>query len=206
MPSPSARRRAGRTKERILEVALGLFNARGTPAVSTNRIARALGMSPGNLYYHFRNKEEIIRSLLERLSREWEPLYTLPATRQPALNEVDGVLRGHLYTLRRYRFIFREITALTRRHPGLRVQFDRERSRGHKRFVHLINGLVRSGIMRMPDGRNEVTTLADTCLMMAAFWLLFVELGNGHVSDRKIEEGVNTLRLILRPYMTGANR
>ena len=54
------------THDRILDTALRLFNQSGTAAVSTNHIAAALGMSPGNLYYHFRNKEAIIRDLFEQ--------------------------------------------------------------------------------------------------------------------------------------------
>ena len=55
------------TRKRILETALRLFNEFGTAAVSTNRIAAEAGISPGNLYYHYRNKEEIIRGLVEDL-------------------------------------------------------------------------------------------------------------------------------------------
>ncbi|MFN8512060.1 MAG: helix-turn-helix domain-containing protein [Chloroflexia bacterium] len=59
------------TRERILDAALGLFNERGTAVVSTNHIAAACGISPGNLYYHFRNKEEIIRALFDRMFVMW---------------------------------------------------------------------------------------------------------------------------------------
>ena len=52
------------TKEAIVITAIELFNEKGTAAVSTNRIAEAMGISPGNLYYHFRNKEEIIHGSL----------------------------------------------------------------------------------------------------------------------------------------------
>src|SRR5215210_4307966 len=55
----------GSTKERVLGAALRLFNEKGTAAVSTNHIAEAAGISPGNLYYHYRNKEEIIAGLWE---------------------------------------------------------------------------------------------------------------------------------------------
>ncbi len=41
------------TKQAILTTAIDLFNDKGTAAVSTNHIAEAMGISPGNLYYHF---------------------------------------------------------------------------------------------------------------------------------------------------------
>ena len=77
-----------KTRERILDTALGLFNAEGTAAVSTNHIADALGISPGNLYYHFRNKEEIIRALCERLFDRWDALFALPHDRAPTLGDL----------------------------------------------------------------------------------------------------------------------
>jgi AcrR family transcriptional regulator len=51
------------TRARITQAALRFFNEQGTAAVSTNHMADALGISPGNLYYHFRNKAEISRAL-----------------------------------------------------------------------------------------------------------------------------------------------
>ena len=66
------------TREKILDTALTLFNNEGTSAVSTNHIAEAAGISPGNLYYHFRNKEEIIRGLFERLFAANDKAFNLP--------------------------------------------------------------------------------------------------------------------------------
>ncbi|MBI0377462.1 TetR/AcrR family transcriptional regulator, partial [Streptomyces albiflaviniger] len=57
-------------RERIVLEGLRLFNEDGFDAVSTNHISKKLGISPGNLYYHFRNKEEIAFELYSRMTDE----------------------------------------------------------------------------------------------------------------------------------------
>jgi AcrR family transcriptional regulator len=55
-----------RTAERILAAALDLFNRRGEPNVSTTLISAELNISPGNLYYHYPAKEELVNALMSR--------------------------------------------------------------------------------------------------------------------------------------------
>jgi len=57
---------ASGTRDRILEASLVLFNEHGIAAVSTHRIAAELGISPGNLHYHFKSKEQILSWLFRR--------------------------------------------------------------------------------------------------------------------------------------------
>jgi len=64
-----AKKAPRRTAERILEVTLALFNRFGEPNVSTTLISAELGISPGNLYYHYPAKDELINSLLERYEK-----------------------------------------------------------------------------------------------------------------------------------------
>ena len=66
------------TKERILNTSLALFNREGERNVTTNHIAEALGISPGNLYYHFRNKGTIVAALFERYSQNLLALLEAP--------------------------------------------------------------------------------------------------------------------------------
>ena len=54
-----------KTKDKIIHCALKLFNEQGERQITTNHIAADLGISPGNLYYHFSNKQEIIRSIFQ---------------------------------------------------------------------------------------------------------------------------------------------
>ena len=83
-------------KERVVEAAIRLFNERGTAAVSTNHIADGAGISPGNLYYHFRNKEEIIRAIFGRMIAAWEAMAEVPQDRAPTSDRSAGNARRDL--------------------------------------------------------------------------------------------------------------
>jgi len=98
-----------RTRERILETALALFNRDGEPHVTTADIADELNISPGNLYYHFRNKDEIIGLLFGELDASLAPLLAGPSSRDADVE--DFWLFMHLLFERvwEYRFFFRDL-------------------------------------------------------------------------------------------------
>ena len=117
------------THDRILDTALRLFNQSGTAAVSTNHIAAALGMSPGNLYYHFRNKEAIIRALFEQQFAHWDAIYSLPNDRMPTLDDLQRLVDNTFPISWNYRFIYRELIALLRRDDELNRRWVEVRAR-----------------------------------------------------------------------------
>ena len=63
-----------RTAQRILETTLGLFNRFGEPNVSTTLISSELSISPGNLYYHFPAKDELVNALFDAFQQKLHPL------------------------------------------------------------------------------------------------------------------------------------
>ena len=97
-----------KTKDRIIHAAIELFNQRGEQNVTTNHIAADLGMSPGNLYYHFRNKEDIIQAIFELYAQELETLFALKEEPSPesigSLQTSLTYLERILYLIWRYRF------------------------------------------------------------------------------------------------------
>ena len=101
-----------RTRERILALALRLFNELGEPNVTTSSISDEMNISPGNLYYHFRNKDDIINALFEQFEREIDELLDTPS--REGIGFEDAWLFLHLLfeSIWRYRFLYRDLNDL----------------------------------------------------------------------------------------------
>ena len=61
---------ARKTRDKVLEASLELFNARGVRSVTTAEIARTVGINEGNLYYYFQKKEQLVTALFVAFEAE----------------------------------------------------------------------------------------------------------------------------------------
>jgi AcrR family transcriptional regulator len=196
------------TRDRILETALRLFNQSGTAAVSTNHIADALGISPGNLYYHFRNKEAIIRALFEQQFAHWDAMYSLPYPdegrgddRLPTLVDLRQLVEGTFVIGWDYRFIYRELIALLRRDDELNRRWVAVRARGFAGFRELFGVFVAAGVLRSPGEPDVVTRLAELCWLISEFWLASVEVSGQTVDAAQMAHGVALMSQVLEPFI-----
>lgn len=188
------------TRERILDAALVLFNEQGTAAASTNHIAAACGVSPGNLYYHFRNKEEIIRALFDRMFALWGES-SLPGDRLPALTDLHAIVRSAFALLGEYRFIYRELVALTRRDEYLRHRWAALRERGFAGVLALLDSFAAAGVLRRSDDPEEVTRLVELIWLVSEFWPASVEMSGLPLDDAQMDHGVALMLQVLQPYV-----
>lgn len=190
-----------KTRERILATALQLFNEAGTATVSTNHIAAALGISPGNLYYHFRNKEEIIRALFEQQFAGWDAIYSLPDDRMPTLVDLQQLVHATFVMGWEYRFIYRELIALLRRDEQLQQRWVAIRARGFSGFHDLVDLFVAAGVLRAPDDPAVVTRLAELCWLISEFWLASIEVSGESVDAAQMARGVALMLQVLDPFI-----
>jgi AcrR family transcriptional regulator len=190
-----------KTKARILDAALALFNQQGTAAVSTNHIAEAAGISPGNLYYHYHNKEEIIRAIFERLFAEWDVAFDLPVDRMPTLEDVQGLVKTNFTIMSTYRFIYREIIALLQQDETLRERYIVVRQRGYEGFRQIVAALAQTGVLIGLSDPDRVERLADLCWLISEFWIPTLEVSGAAVDELQLQRGTDLMLYALQPYL-----
>ncbi len=189
------------TKSRILDAALALFNARGTGTVTTNHIAEALGMSPGNLYYHFRNKAEIIRALFARIAAEWDANYAIPPGTMPSIKLMENMLAGNFEIQARYCFYFYDLTLLLNADPELATAYRANRASGIENTKVLISMFIEAGVL-MPLGPDEaLDDLTQLLWLVGDFWLVFKSTGGAEFTTADMEQGVRLFRRLLTPHL-----
>lgn len=193
-----------KTREKIINTAVQLFNEQGTRAVSTNHVATAIGISPGNLYYHFRNKEDIIRAIFEQMDAYGLERYRIILHKYPpgsieAMEQTFIMIQEFNW---RYRFFKRELTALIMNDPLLKESFHST----NKQMLEIIRytidcGIANGSIKAMNDTKKE--SFADAIWLVALFWLNYLEVSNDEVNESTLRRGNDVLRTVLQPYLTG---
>lgn len=192
------------TKERILVAAVTLFNLHGAGKISTNHIAAEAGMSPGNLYYHFKNKEEIIRAILEKMHAQWTPVWEAPEVGRATLEELRNRLLINFQMQWDYRFFYREALALLQADEELR-QRHTSLMEGRMREQEAFAGaFVRDGALCLTIGQSQIRHLLTACWIVVNNWLSFLEMNGTEVTALQFGEGVELVWSMLAPFLAGS--
>ena len=151
-------------RELILAAALKLFNAQGSHKVSTNHIARAMGISSGNLYYHFENKEHIIRELLARLIEGFDSLVGARGEVKSGPDFIVQTISATSQLIYAYRFIYIELAALLARDEMFKSMYHDIKARRTQEFVALFD------LSAQMQGRRQIVTPEERDAMIFIMW------------------------------------
>lgn len=159
-----------RTAERILEVTLELFNRFGEPNVSTTLISAELNISPGNLYYHYPAKDELINSLFDRYEKSLgELLHAADNVR----NVEDAWLFFHMLfeLIWQYRFLYRDLNDLLSKNRRLETHFQFVLKNKGSAVQSVLAGLARGGAMKIEP--RDMEPVATAMVVVLTYWLSY---------------------------------
>lgn len=178
------------------------MNEEGAEAASTTRIAADLGISPGNLYYHFKNREEIVRVLFDGLEAEF---------RAVLIEDVDPPIspaRFAAFYLRsfdlawRYRFFFGDLLGLLRRDDILAARYRALQDWAVDELEQLAGQFVKDGSMRRPRGQHALRSIALNTWLIWMSWIRFLQISGKQAIERNdMVAGVVQLVDVLAPYL-----
>jgi AcrR family transcriptional regulator len=159
-----------KTVERILETTLDLFNRFGEPNVAPSLIASTLGMSPGNLYYHFPSKAELINALFDRYTQKINHIL-------PAANEVQGVEDAWFFMhtlfeyIWEYRFLYRDLNDLLSKNRQLEKQTQTLIQQKNTALQAMLAGLRRHSILQAENA--DIQNIATCMVALMTYWLSY---------------------------------
>jgi AcrR family transcriptional regulator len=205
-PNPKKPRR---TAERILDVSLELFNRFGEPNVSTTVISAELKISPGNLYYHYPAKDELINALYARYDRA---LAELLGAADNVRNVEDAWLFFHMLfeTIWAYRFLYRDLNDLLSKNRKLETQFQQVLKAKGRAVQSVLGGLARGNAVKI-DAR-EAEPVATAMVVVLTYWLSYEYVRDPRkalepeTAGPALSRGAYHVLSLLMPYIDPAAR
>jgi AcrR family transcriptional regulator len=198
--------RTQRTRERILAVSLALFNGRGEAHVTTGMIADELNISPGNLYYHFRNKDQIVERLFDRFEERISIDPPGPGGGAAAIEDLWLYLHLMFEAIWDYRFLYRNLDDIVGRNRRLREHFNRIVDAKLAAVEALCRGLVEAGHMRATGA--EIRALAVNVLVVSSYWLNFraIRAAGAGAAPGDSGSGAFQVMSLVAPFLAGEAR
>ncbi len=194
-----------KTRDRILHTSLALFNEEGEADTTTIDIANELDISPGNLYSHFKGKDQIIAELFEQY--EHAISHTLTAPIEGPLAGEHGSVEDNWYYLYvvmeemfQYRFLYHNLDNILQRYPDIKRRFKRLMQLKRAALYSICQALLQQDII---DAREQqLPGLVDNMTLGLTFWFNYEDLVHDerppHVT---IHQGVMQLLAMVAPYL-----
>jgi len=197
-----------KTKDKIILASLDLFNDRGERNVTTNHIAAELNMSPGNLYYHFRNKSDIIYEIFVQYELLVDHYLQIPEDQPLTLNHLVGYLEAVFEGLWAYRFFHRDLEFLLGSDKRLRKDYRAFTFRCLNAIKKILQGLQKGldGVLVELDDEH-LESMSLNVWLAVTNWMAYLKTAhagdeNEAIDKDMLKQGIYQVLSFTVPYLT----
>ena len=191
-----------KTYDRIIQESLKLFNEQGERSITTNHIAAHLGISPGNLYYHFRNKEEIVYQIFLMYREFINQRLAVPENREMTVDDLVNYLDTAFLAMWQFRFMFYDLPGMLARSPQLQSEYHQFVNTELKGILgEHFREFIRLGLLKMDE--EDIEPVSINIWLVVKFWFAFEQTSRpkSPITEASGHRGVRQVMALLKPYV-----
>ncbi|PID43554.1 MAG: TetR family transcriptional regulator [Proteobacteria bacterium] len=194
-----------KTRERIVVTSLALFNEFGEPNVTTLQIADEMDISPGNLYYHYKNKTEILNELYARFDKQMQEILDAPPPVDISIDDQWLFLHLLFETIAQYRFIYQDLVNVMARHPKIANRFKKLMNKKFKASMTILSSLASQNLLNASE--DEITALCHNIVLTITYWISYdIVFNKASGEDINLGRGIYQVMALVAPYLIDDRR
>lgn len=186
----------------IVYAALELFNQHGERNITTNHIADHIEISPGNLYYHFRNKQEIVREIFALYSAELLERFTPIQGSQESLTMLKSYLDSIFTLMWKYRFFYANLPEILSRDEQLHEQYIDVQEKLQANLIAIMQEFVSLKLLDVNE--QQLKSLVCTLHLIACSWLAYQSAmaSKTSITEQMVKQGMLQMLNVVKPVAT----
>ncbi|HBC3992531.1 TPA: TetR/AcrR family transcriptional regulator [Vibrio parahaemolyticus] len=191
-----------KTRDKIVYAALELFNQHGERNITTNHIADHIEISPGNLYYHFRNKQEIVREIFALYSAELLERFTPIQGSQESLTMLKSYLDSIFTLMWKYRFFYANLPEILSRDEQLHKQYIDVQEKLQANLIAIMQEFVSLKLLDVNE--QQLKSLVCTLHLIACSWLAYQSAmaSKTSITEQMVKQGMLQMLNVVKPVAT----
>ncbi|EIU6807529.1 TetR/AcrR family transcriptional regulator [Vibrio parahaemolyticus] len=191
-----------KTRDKIVYAALELFNQHGERNITTNHIADHIEISPGNLYYHFRNKQEIVREIFALYSAELLERFTPIQGSQESLTMLKSYLDSIFTLMWKYRFFYANLPEILSRDVQLHEQYIDVQEKLQANLIAIMQEFVSLKLLDVNE--QQLKSLVCTLHLIACSWLAYQSAmaSKTSITEQMVKQGMLQMLNVVKPVAT----
>ncbi|OIQ24181.1 TetR/AcrR family transcriptional regulator [uncultured Vibrio sp.] len=191
-----------KTRDKIVHAALELFNEHGERNITTNHIAAHIEISPGNLYYHFRNKQEIVHDIFTLYSEELLERFTPIQGQQESLVMLKHYLDSIFTLMWKYRFFYANLPEILQRDTKLHDDYIQVQDKLQNNLINIMKAFVELDLLVVDE--VEMKPLVTTLHLIASSWLGYQSAmsPNAKITEQVVLQGMLQMIAVVKPKAT----
>ena len=195
-----------KTRDKITLAALELFNEHGERNITTNHIAAHIDISPGNLYYHFRNKQEIVRDIFDGYLAELLERFPPVKEREDSLVILKRYLDSVFTLMWKYRFFYANLPEILHRDPILRERYLSVQDKLQVNLQSIFRAFIDLKLIDIDEA--DIKPVITSMHLVVTSWLGYQSAmtPDAEITEAVVHQGMLQMISIIKPYTTDLGR